>query len=226
MNDGDRMLVPLYHGTSGIFLPSIKKGGLGAGNPNLALNTFGLLADVLDPIERNWSQEPEFALNMLAARAILDQGVTRGGFNFRHNNVYLSASEKKAVEYALSNPFGSELLSTALSLYEKLESRDKASADQIFQKYPAIFDLRTLANQPLLVEVLCVPIQNLRSETGDNPAELLRRMEDNSNIGKIMLQTCNFELVSTHPPHNLRYYDIEWRNSDPNLPHYTLRPCP
>lgn len=225
VHDGNRMLVPLYHGTSRIFLPSIKETGLGAKNPNLALDTLDFLGDIAHTIQLNWSEEPGFALDMVAVRPMLEQRVTGGGFNFRHSNTYLSAAQWKAVGYALNNIYGSELLSQALSLFAKLKTFDKANADQIASKYPAVVDVASLAHQPLLVEILHVPIQDLRSERGGDPTDLFGMMEDDSDMGKIMLQGCNFELLVAQPPKNLRYYDVERKNTDPIFPAYVLHPC-
>ena len=218
IHDGTHMLVPLFHGTSKIFLSSIQSGGLGTTNPNDALNTFGLLADLVHIIERN--QPDDSTPEMYGAQLMLNQKVTTDA-NFRHGNVYLHASKRRAVSHALSYSHGSELLTQVFTLYEMLENIDKIIARDISDKYPAIFELRGAANQPLVVEVRQVPIESLRTEKGDNPTDLLKMMQDKQHTGNDFWAVLGvFELTTPLGPGNLGYYDVESTNSNFVLKRY------
>ena len=94
----------------------------------------------------NWYEDPD----LLTIRYIVDQRVTSGGFNFRYGSTYLSPSKTTAVRYALSNRFGSELLSTTFCMFEKLKTYDLHRAHEIIKKYPELLKLHEMPHQPLL----------------------------------------------------------------------------
>ena len=222
MADDARMPEPLYHGTSRIFLQSIQSGGLGARDPNVAFRSREMLDELADARNWDWYDDPDLG----AIPAIISQRVTDAGFNFRHGNTYLSPSKTTAVKYALANRFGSELLSNTLLVFEKLKAFDQHIAREIIVKYPEILKLHTLAHKPLLVEASDIPIRNLRSENGEDPAHTLRMIRENAGaFQQIMWQQLNFELVAPHPPTSLKYYRIECDNADDNsiLPGYSLK---
>ncbi len=219
VTDNGQMLVPLYHGTSKIFLDSIQESGLGAKDPNIMFKSHELLTEMFNLEGWNWSDDPELSRMALTIRYIVDQSVSGGGFNFRHGNAYLTPSKLTAVRYALINRLGSELLSTTISLFDSLKVRDEGKAREVTSKYPIISELLSLEPQPLLVEALRVPIRSLRSEQGNAPEVV---MDPESFHG--MFQQHNFELIHPLPADNLRYYEIEWHNSDLDLPKYSLRP--
>src|SRR5687767_8347685 len=108
VSDGSRLLVPLYHGTSELFLPSIRMAGLGAQDPHQQLATLSLLRDVIELYEALHPQDSEWLFSRLEAYAMLEQRSSPGGMNFRHGGTYLTASRYTAVRYALGNRYGSE----------------------------------------------------------------------------------------------------------------------
>lgn len=223
--DNGQMLVPLYHGTSKIFLDSIQESGLGAKDPNIMFKSHELLTEMFNLEGWNWSDDPE----LLTIRYIVDQSVSIGGFNFRHGNTYLTPSKLTAVRYALTNRLGSELLSTTISLFDRLKVRDEGKACEVASKYPIISGLLSLEHQPLLVEALQVPIRSLRSEQGDAPEVVIDQINNSpdgmdSKLFHVVFQQHNFELIYSLPAENLRYYEIEWHNSDTISPKCSLRP--
>ena len=226
--DNGQMLISLYHGTSKIFLDSIQESGLGAKDPNIMFKSHELLTEMFSLEGWNWSDDPELFVMALPIRYIVDQGVSGGGSNFRHRNVYLTPSELTAARYALNHRLGSELLSTAISLFDELKVRDEGKAREVASKYPIIPELLSLEHQPLLVEALQVPIRSLRSEKGDAPEVVIDQINNftdgiDPELFHVVCQQCNFELIHPLPADNLRYYEIEWHNSDLNLPKYSLR---
>lgn len=219
VTDNDRMPVPLYHGTSKLFLPSIQSGGLGAKDPNVTFRTREMLVEMASAREWNWHEDPD----LLAIRYIVDQRVTSGGFNFRHGSSYLSPSKTTAVRYALSNRFGSELLSATFCMFEKLKAYDLHRAHEIIEKYPELLKLHEMPYQPLLVEALDIPIRNLRSEDGEDPTHTLSMLrEDADGLDRLIWQQLNFELTAPHSTINLKYYCIKRCNADPIFPEWSL----
>ena len=228
VTDNGQMLISLYHGTSKIFLDSIQESGLGAKNPNIMFKSHELLTEMFNLEGWNWSDDPELSKRKPTTRYIIDQSVSGGGFNFRHGNAYLTPSVLAAVSYALNNPLGSELLSTTIFVFDRLKVWDEGKAREVASKYPAVSELLSLEHRPLLVEALQVPIQNLRSEEGDAPEVVIDQINNftdgiDPELFHVVCQQCNFELIHPLPADNLRYYEIEWHNSDLNLPKYSLR---
>ena len=220
MTDEERIPIPFYHGTSMLFLPSIQSGGLGAKDPNVSFRTREMLDELAIAREWNWDVNPD----LLTARSIIEQRVTSGGFNFRHGSTYLSPSKTTAVRYALINRFGSELLSTTFCMFDKLKAYDLHSAYGIIRKYPELLTLYGMPHQPLLVEALDIPIRNLRSECGDDPAHALAMLRENADgPHKLIWEQINLELTAPHSAVYLKYYCIEHRNADYIFPEYTLR---
>ena len=216
----DRMPVALYHGTSKLFLQSIQSAGLGAKDPNVTFRTRELLHELAEAREWNWYEDPY----LVSVRYIVDERVTSGGFNFRYDGTYLSPSKTTAVRYALNNRFGSELLSTAFGMFERLKTYDQRRACEIIEGYPELLWVDKMPSQPLLVEALDVPIRNLCSEDGEDPTDALNMLTENvDDANGLIWQQTNFELTSPLPASNLKYYCIEHRNADPILPDYSLK---
>ena len=174
----------------------------------------------------NWDKEK----GIYDTDFFLDQSVLIGGFNYRHGSVYLAASESKAVEYALSNRYGSELLTRTFEVFERLKEYDVHRAHEIIEKFPELLKLYEMPDQPLLVEAFDIPIRNLRTELGEDPSHMLsvmkglwRKWDMESNSNKELREPFIFELVSPHPAHNLKFYCIERTNTDPYFRKYSLK---
>lgn len=228
VTDGDRLLVPLYHGSSCIFLGSIREIGLGAKDPNVELRSHELLTELAQMEGWNWSADPELALMELSIRSAIDQRVSGGGFNFRHGSTYLTPSQLTAVRYALLNQHGSELLSMTMSLFEKLKIHDERRAHELASRFPVISELLSLEHQPLLVEARNVAIRSLRSENGDDPELVLDQIKslmdgENPELFHLMCQQSNFELIKPISVENLNFHQILRSKGDEGLPQYALR---
>ena len=226
ITDGSKILIPLYHGTSGLFLPSIREFGFGTKDPNVDLKSYELLSELLEIMKRNsWYYDEYLATQEFLFQYMVDQRVTAGGFNFRHGTTYLSPAEVIAVQYALTNPYGSELLSNAITLLEGLTKHDKPLAQEILQRYPNVASLRANRDRyPVLIEATQIPITSLQSEKGGDASETISLIEEilNENdqtMFQILCQQFNFELVVALPENSLRYYEIERHESNK----YTLK---
>ncbi len=209
ITDGTRMLIPLYHGTSTIFLPSIRESGLGAEDPNVEFRSYELLSELLETMKRHdWFGDQVLAAQEFMFQNMADQLVTGGGFNFRHGGTYLSPSRLTAIQYASANAYGSELLSNTVTLLEKLEKHDKSLSWRILKQYPNLSGLRELEKQPILIEVSQVPISSLRSENGRDAFITINEIQEfmsetDPRMLHILCQQCNFELVVPLPANML-----------------------
>ena len=117
-----------YHGTRNLFLKSIKENGLGAINPTFDNQTLELLKYLYGVCENSLFSCSEYDIStretilaMIKQTSLITKvngNVTK--FNFRHKNIYVSLSEFKAVIYASTNKYGSEVLQQCVKLYELL----------------------------------------------------------------------------------------------------------
>ena len=217
------LLVPLYHGTSEIFMPSIRQHGLGAINPNAELRSRELLLELLDIDDGHQFLDPMYRAE---AEAISQQRITAGGFNYRHGGTYFSPSQTSAVRYALMHRWGSELLSKALDGLAQLETYNAVRVTALSEKYAAISELRAHAHRPALIEVSAVPLRRLRSEDGEDPRPVVEQMADmpllEAGRSDLVWQQTNFELLGHVPPSEVKCFSIRWLNDDSIFPEYSL----
>lgn len=212
--DEGKVLIPLFHQTSSLFLPSIREVGLGAVNPHEKLRTYDFLRELLELASR-LKEIPLSSLDLNILRRMANQEVTSGGFNFRHGGVYLSPSQKKVAGYARRNPYGSELLSESLRLYQTLKSLgDDAGA--IGSRYPVLIELIELIVTPLMVVVRDVSLDHLRSELGCDPKPELEKMQYvvdklGPDQGRELWGTHAFELGNPIPVGEFGVYGIVWK---------------
>lgn len=234
LHNGNIALVPLFHGTSELFLSSILSVGLGKKNPNSELDTLELM-EALVQLAPDMMEDLDCE-ESLALQAIL-RGVRRDGEHYyRYNGVYLSPSMLSAARYAINNRFGSELLSTALNCFAKLRSIDRARADEIAERFPSATRLIDLAYKPVLIEVIDIPIAQLATETGGDPMTNFEDMRDFANLqgagiqgarsNNAFWQQCNFELSGSISRDQLRCSWINLENEDDPMyyvfPEFTL----
>ena len=231
VTDGEDVLVPLYHGTSKRFLPSIRESGLGGRYPSEVARCHDLLDDLAGFNGWDWSGDAELCSLKLIVDSIRAGTVTAGGFNFRYGNTYVSASCRSAVRYATSNRYGSELLTTAMDVLEKLFDYEPSLAQQIAEKHQISPDLRYLDAQPVLVEAKHVPVRNLKSERGEAAGVQLNSMQELADKHPVLTipvlwDQMNFELISPVPSEMLRYYEIRLQDGTPSCLDFTLVDTP
>ncbi|MDE2716335.1 MAG: hypothetical protein OXI33_04875 [Chloroflexota bacterium] len=230
VSDDQYVLVPLYHGTSKRFLPSIRGSGLGGTYPCEVSRCHQLLDDLAELEGWDWSEDPDLCILKPTIDCMRARTVTAGGFNFRYGGTYVFASCRSAVRYATSNRYGSELLSNAMAVLDKLFDHDPTRAQEIAEKHQICPDLRHLAAQPVLVEANQVPIRILKSERGDDASVQIERMQqfaDKSPGGRIPViwDQMNFELIAPVPSKMLHYYDIHC-DSRTDRGNFTLQEIP
>ena len=231
VTDGQYVLVPLYHGTSKLFLPSIREAGLGGRYPNEVSQCNRLLDDLANLEVLDWLKDPDLCVLKPTVDSMRRQAVTPGGFNFRYGNSYMSASCRTAVRYATSNRYGSEILSTAMSVLDKLFDHDPTLGQAIAEKHQISPELRRSPPYPVLVQANQVPIRILESERGeaadvqlDSMQQLTDTLPDHPT--PVLWDQMNFELISPVPSERLRYYEIRCRDSSLGCPDFTLEEIP
>jgi len=222
VHDGKRLLVPLYHGTSEIFLDSIRESGLGAKNPHVYLGTLELLQEIVDCGATHLSKDPKWTEKSTMVDAVLQQRSFDRGFNFRHGSAYVTSSRTTAVCYSLSNAHGSELLSITLDLLRVVMDVDPNLAHDISRRHSEASALLPMVDRYLLIEVVGVRLYQLQSGRGAYTASVLMLVERTVDYSEVMWQQLNFELRAPVAGGSLNAYRIRRVGGDLISPLYDL----
>lgn len=217
----NKLQIPLYHHTSSFFLDSIVKYGLGGFNP---VKEYGILeffksayeiCNLIFKSDPVWIEERKLVVEPIANQLT-------EGFNFRHGGTYLSPSKDTAVRYAKDNPYGSEILSKSICLYDKICAFDKEHGTQ----HALGNDLKNVTihralNQniyPILIEVFNLDIHELTDEYGDKSGgEVINEME-----------TIAFEYIETaksEPSFDLDCLKSKFRKNSKEVSAYKEASC-
>lgn len=209
-----------YHGTSSIYLRSIKKYGLGGINPNIDYKLFELLRFMYELSELHLLDCEDYLLIRNTTKAMVFQetleikdGKDKGIHNFRHKNIYLSYGEYRAVTYATSTEYGSEILTRIIDLYRLL--KNKVGQITIPSSINVINISMVESRQyfPILIGIDFINPQYLRTESGE-PAEeslleilIMKNLLDYKTFGE-WIQLHNFELLRPISQSELTFYKI------------------
>jgi len=222
-----------WHGTSSIFLDSIRSKGLGAINPATDYKLLDVLSFLYDEIIKHQITHPVFLTNKSSIEAAIAQGTLELDgmlLNFKHDGIYMSASPIKAAYYACLNLVGSEILEKCLILLSVLMDAGKEPEIPVELD---VFGVRKHLNQrakPIMIEITEITDDQLLLENGDDPTALLREMREtfpNQPIAQQFerLQFCNFKLLNPVPASKLRFYEADFEG-DPktrNFQYYLSR---
>lgn len=170
--------IPLYHGTSTLFVDSINKFGLGGVNliqqlrGNEFLKTLQIVAD------RAFRNDVEWQTSRFAVQWIADQISFGDSGNFQHGETYLTPSRNSAISYALTNRFGSELITQAYRVYGFIKERGpELLEEQQLNQHP-VTSLFESDAQPILIVAKNVPVVNVISEGGEPPDRTIKQLQD------------------------------------------------
>ncbi len=214
-----RLNIPLYHGTSSIFLDSIVRTGLGAVNPvkqrkmlEFGRIVWGFVEEYLDPTI--------LEIKRASFRSMLDQEITRG-LNFQHGQTYLTPSRENAACYA-TKKYGSELLSYILEFLEELTKLNlKVINQDLFQKHEGYFKLLQINPASILIEVRDLYHKDPLDEFGNEPTAHLEYLQERVQDGKYTdpRHQKNFRLLRTIPPTKMKIWMLDvFENDRPYKP--------
>lgn len=216
---------PLFHGTSSAFASSILKQGVGSCNPVAEMRGVECLRVLASIAEKHLEGDHEWMAERHMIEAMSHQRVSGGGFNYRHGTVYCSPAKSIAVRYALSNAYGSELLSTCLNLYAKLRAFVPDRVGFIETEFYSLFLLAQEKPEPILIELKNLFASSLLTEQGHDPSERIKRISSASTpTEKIALQQCNFELTKPIFQENFNIWRIIPLEIDMPFSKYDLEP--
>lgn len=215
----------LYHGTSTIFLDGIIKYGLGGMNPISGWKVLELAKEINPLVQQHFTEQ--YALKAATFQKMVDQSC--GNWNFQHGDTYLTPSQKTAIRYAVTEKYGSELLTyTLFFLDELVRINAPGVCDDLYQRYRTAFNTLDINPAPLLIKLGAAPIRSLASEHGGDATEVLKRMEvtasEDPDIFEVLHQQDNFRLCSPVPLSDLEVFLINVTRFNAYEPEYTLYP--
>jgi hypothetical protein len=210
------LAVPLYHGTSTLFLESIVQFGLGGRSPLDDLGALEFFRKVSALCKKHLNQDDAWIAHEHVLDAIERQDVAT--FNFRHGSTYLTPSRLTARRYATSNEYGSELISTAFEWWTKLSRVKGLRSTMARLPSRGLLNLHKQARQPLIVRARGVPLASLRTEQGQDVTETLTMMHqtigEEESLREGLWQQLNFELVQPIPTSELSFFVVAPRDPD------------
>ncbi|EGR0722809.1 hypothetical protein QPB21_004661 [Vibrio alginolyticus] len=190
IKDG-KFSIPLYHGTTGAFVDSIKEHGLGGVDHLEKIGAKSLMQDLFDLAERQgWTDE-----NWLKHRKLLEPLVIQERnqvYNFQHGGAYLTYSKELAKKYALDNPFGCEYLQYLRVFIQILLQRDVNEVKKYFD-HP-VFELWQKPNDPYLITLDQVELENVEPENDVNLETQIASIESQIKQGNYDAQS--FKLIN------------------------------
>jgi len=224
VEDG-HLTIPLYHGTSTIFIESILKHGLAGLNPIKEWDVISFARCVLSLCETHLSYSDLYQLRNASFRAMTEQKVNH--FNWQHGDTYLSPADSTAIRYAVNSQYGSELLSYTIDfLKELLRMKVPGVRDDLYNKYTHIFNLIDVHSAPVLIKITDVPIQALSGENGSDPLEAINSIRklyaDQADIADTLVQQFNFRLTKAIHKKQINIWIINVTRYDPIFPEYKL----
>ena len=190
---------PLYHGTTSLFVNSIKEHGLGGLNPVEEwdlVSIYRALFEVADKKFRgaiSWEKVREKA-SYIAYQKNSNDGLN---YNFRHGNVYLTPIRKIAFDYASINE-GSELLGylKGLVLYLIHQKGHKEVNDILPMKVASIL---SKSYQPVLLRLESVCLTEIEPENGMDKDYLLSLWQNFYETGAVDKGLTNWKLTKPLP---------------------------
>jgi len=191
--------VPLYHGTTSLFVDSIKEHGLGGFNP---VEEWGLVSiyralfEVADKKFRgasSWERHREKA-SYIAYQTNSSDGLD---YNFRHGNVYLTPIRKVAFDYA-SIDEGSELLGylKGLALY-LIHQKEHEEVNDILPMNVA--SILSESYQPVLLKLESVCLTEVEPENGMDKDCLISLWQNFYETGAVDKGLTNWKLTKPLP---------------------------
>lgn len=188
--------IPLYHGTSTLFLNSIIEFGLGGRNLIAEWKILEFAKVIYPLVEKHLSARDDLMLKCQTFRFMVEQ--KSAAMNFQHGDTYLSPAPITAIRYAADNRYGSELLTYTLDLLNELVHLKIAGVcDKLYRAYPHIFEKLDVSPAPLLIRVDDISPTVLVAENGGDAQPVWEHIEELTRdfpSCDAVLQQSNFRL--------------------------------
>lgn len=206
--------IKLFHGTSTLFLDSIIEMGLGDKNPLNNYDAYDFIKEMYTAGENIWGTNlnHSWQVEKIVLQGMAKQKITRGGFNWRHGNAYLTPGISRALNYAIHNEYGSELLSNCLRYYQRIKRRyPDYQFSEMVDKSP-IMNLLDKTFEPILIEIP-PGLLDTSDVDGENNQEVieqvkgLKEMDLTKPDDEMIAGQMNFRLLRTVQADQLRFFN-------------------
>lgn len=217
--------LPLYHGTSTLFLSSIIEYGLGGRDVISELQIIDLARAIHPIVDAQLANNENWMIKLASFGNMVRQ--TSAGMNFQHGQTYASASHYTALRYSLSARRGSELITETLDFLDEVERAESAEVlVDLGNRFSRAFALRNINPTSILIKISGVSTTELLDEFGGSPDRQLQRiehcMESISHDESPLLQQINFRLARPVALDRLSFWLVELQEWDPYLPKHAL----
>lgn len=198
---------PFYHGTTSLFVESIRETGLGGRNPvkeNGWVECFRNLFKLADQKLLDHAQWQEVRVKWLP---IVEQGLSKEGFrfNFSHGETYISPDSKMAGQYALNA--GCEILDyikqLSLGLHKEGHTLDVNRIVPMNLQQTLIQTYR-----PVLVKINGLRFRDIDTENGDDRWAVLDRYEEFLRTKQGEMDMTSWKLKKSIPESQLEFYHL------------------
>ena len=160
--------LPLFHGTSTLFIDSIREFGLGGKNIIHDANVLEFAKKIYPLIRDNLQHDNKFS--------VFSDMVNQTPL-YQHGQAYVSLSYNYCTTFAEQRKFGSELITYSLNYYEELLERKLISLD-LLEKYPYLKQIRGLNPQKVIVKIKDIFFEDMLyvdgNELTENDLELIK----------------------------------------------------
>lgn len=174
--------IPLYHGTTGLFVDSIKQYGLGGEDPLVKLKAKEFMCELFELAEKQkWKDSQWLDIQKKLQPIVLQENIGNT-FNFKHGETYVACSLEVATKYAKENPFGCEYLTYLRILVVFLNSRSVKGLQERFIDKPVLKAWET-PNNPYLITLNNVKLENIVPEADQDLAVHIEQIEKLLSIG-------------------------------------------
>jgi hypothetical protein len=153
--------MPLYHGTSSLFVEDIKKYGLGGKNIIQEAKVLDF-ARAIHPFVKEHLQKK----NVYDGRFDVFSDMVEQKSLYQHGQVYVSLSYDYCTKFTQIRKFGSELITYALSYYEDLLNQEILSID-FLKDYPFLRNIRNMNFNPVVIKIEKLDFGNLLCVNGE-----------------------------------------------------------
>lgn len=223
------LTIPLYHGTSSIFLDSIFEFGLGGKNIITDWKVLEAAREIFYFAQTYCKSTNLWRISSPSFERMVNQESTGAGFNFQHGNVYLSPNRDTCIRYATKKD-GSELISYTMDFFDEVKKLNQQKiVKDLCRKYPELFKLVNTVPAPILIEIRNIATSSLLDEHGNDPQKFLDRIDMNMNeepeLAIHMNQQLNFRLKNSFDSNEMKVSLINVANNNRKLsatPTYSL----
>ncbi len=195
--------VPIYHGTTTLFLDSIKEYGLGGRNLVGEWQLVSVFRALFELAEQRLAGDNSWLRYREKASYIAYQKNSADNFNynFQHGQVYITHYRGLANDYAVLNA-GCELLQyikgfvgllSRVGAHNEVNKIIRGNVESILSK----------SYQPVLLQLNSVKLADVESENGIDKDELLSLWEKAFETGIVDKALTNWRLSKSHPWDNI-----------------------